>query len=54
MGILQNKKATCYTSMSDCLKSCNFVDDEVVVDENIVTSRGLGASFSFALKIIEL
>lgn len=40
-GILKNKKATCYTGIIDDLKNAGaeFVNEPVVVDENIITSR---------------
>ncbi len=40
-GILKGKKATCYPKIAMELKAAgvNYLDDEVVVDGNIITSR---------------
>ncbi len=52
-GILKGKKATCYPGMEDGLLGADFVEEDVVVDGNIITSRGLGTAISFAAAIIE-
>lgn len=51
IGLLDNKKATCYPSFKDRIK--HYVDSDVVQDDNIITSQGPGTAFSFALKIVE-
>jgi 4-methyl-5(b-hydroxyethyl)-thiazole monophosphate biosynthesis len=52
--ILKGKKATCYPSFKEKLKSkAIFVDKKVVVDDNIITSQGPGTALYFALKIIK-
>lgn len=54
-GILEGKKATCYPSFeklfSDQVLRC---EDAVVIDGNIITSRGPGTVFEFALKVVEV
>lgn len=52
-GILAGRKATCFPDFQDRLKSCTFVEDRVVVDGHIVTSRGAGTAAEFAVKLIE-
>lgn len=52
IGILDGKKATCYPGFEK--KMTDYVDEPVVVDGNIITSRGLGAAIDFGLKLIEL
>ena len=54
MGILEGKKATCYGGLEGELKGAETVTDRVVVDGNIVTSRGLGTAIPFGLKILEI
>ena len=52
--ILDNKKATCYTGMNKNFGSATtFVEENVVIDGNIITSRGPATSLLFALKIAE-
>ena len=51
-GVLDNKKATCHPAVRNQLKSCEMSDERVVMDGSIITSRGPGTSFEFALAII--
>ncbi|MBU3839718.1 MAG: DJ-1/PfpI family protein [Candidatus Ruminococcus intestinipullorum] len=54
-GFLENRKACCYPSMEEQLKAKEVIQNqEVVVDEMVITSRGLGTAIPFALKLIEL
>lgn len=53
MGLLKGRKATCYPGMEDQLIGAERSEEEVVVDGNITTSRGLGTALPFALKLIE-
>ncbi len=52
LGLLENKKATCYPGMEEELCCGQAMTDSVVVDGNIITSRGLGTAIDFALAII--
>lgn len=52
MGLLKGKYATCYPGMEDGLEGAIVKYDPVVIDENIITSRGLGTAIDFALAII--
>ena len=54
LGLLQGKKATCYGGMEDELTGAQAVTDPVVVDGHIITSRGMGTSMQFALKLLEI
>lgn len=54
-GILSGKKATCYPSEKDNFPGdVTFVDEPVVVDENVVTSKGPGTALLFGIKLAEL
>lgn len=55
-GLLDNKKVTSYPGSLDNYqpKGMNYVDDSVVVDGKVVTSRGPGTAMDFALTLIEL
>jgi DJ-1 family protein len=44
---------TSHPSVKDQFNGYNYVEEEVVEDGNIITSRGAGTSFAFALHIIE-
>ena len=52
-GVLEGKKACCYRSMEDGMKGAEVSMEPVVVDGNIITSRGPATSILFALAIIE-
>ncbi len=51
-GILNGTKATTHPKHMSELK--NASEEKVVVDKNIITSRGAGTSLDFALKIVEV
>lgn len=52
LGLLQGKKATCYPGMEGGLTGAILSEDAAVVDGNIITGRGPGAAFDFALELI--
>ena len=52
LGILNGHKATCYPDMTDKLIGAEYVKQPVVVDDNIITSRGMGTCIDFAGEII--
>lgn len=49
-GMLDNRSATCYQGMEGMFpKAVNFSSERVVMDGNIITSRGPGTAMEFAL-----
>lgn len=52
-GILEGKKATSYPGWEEHLKGADCLEDAVVRDGNIITSRGMGTAIPFALAIVE-
>jgi protein deglycase len=50
-GVLKGRRATSYPG--NPLPSAHFVEERVVEDGNIVTSRGPGTTMAFALKLVE-
>jgi 4-methyl-5(b-hydroxyethyl)-thiazole monophosphate biosynthesis len=50
-GVLAGKTVTCYPGMEDRLDGATAVDDRVVVDGKVVTSRGPGTALEFALTL---
>jgi 4-methyl-5(b-hydroxyethyl)-thiazole monophosphate biosynthesis len=53
-GILDKIKATCYPGCENRLTGAKVVEDAVVVDGNIITSRAAGTAIPFSLKLIEV
>lgn len=52
LGLLGGRKATCYPDMAEKLTGADYVKQPVVVDNNIITSRGMGTCIEFAGAII--
>lgn len=53
IGLLQGKKACCYPGVENELIGADVKEATVVVDGNIITSRGVGTAIDFALAIVE-
>ena len=53
LGILDKKKVTCYPGFENHLGSAYVTAEAVVEDQNIITGRGPGLVFEFALKLVE-
>ena len=52
LGLLKNRKFTCYPSYEKNVKDGTYSEESVVLDGNIITSRGPGTAAMFALGII--
>lgn len=52
--ILQDKSFTVYPGYDQKIKVGNFLNDIVVVDKNLITSRGPATTYDFAYKIVEV
>ena len=54
LGILKDRRATCYPGCEDRLGGAKYTGAAVVTDGNITTSRGLGFVFDFGLELVKL
>ncbi|WP_028973754.1 DJ-1 family glyoxalase III [Spirochaeta cellobiosiphila] len=52
VGLLEGRQFTCYPGFEEGLEG-DFSQDSVVVDNNLITSRGPGTAAAFSEKIIE-
>lgn len=54
LGILKDKKATCYPGLGDKIEAAggSYVKEPVVIDGNLITSEGPGTTLKFAGAII--
>lgn len=55
IGLLDNKEATVFPELADVLinnDKIEFVEDELITCDNIITAPGLGWAFDFSLEII--
>lgn len=53
LGLLKDKRATCYPGFEAELIGAQITGENVVVDGNITTGRGPGLVFEFALRLVE-
>ncbi len=54
-GILNGKKATCYPGFEKNFSNqVSFSLNRVIVDGNIITSRGPGSALEFSLELVEI
>ena len=52
LGLLRNKKASCYPGYEQYLTGADVTQAPVTVDENITTGRAAGNTFEFALNLL--
>lgn len=52
-GVLEGKTWTAYTGYDEKIKAGTFCGDQVVVDGNVITSRGPATAFAFAYRLAE-
>ena len=52
-GILRGRKATSFPGTETEMKGVDYQTTEVVVDGNVITSRGMGTAIAFGLEIIK-
>lgn len=52
-GILAGKAATCYPGFESKLTNATVLNEDVVEDGNVITSKGLGTAIDFSLSIIK-
>lgn len=51
-GLLKDKMATCYPGNESKLIGAKYMDMDVVVDGNVITSKGMGTAIDFSLELI--
>jgi len=54
LGILKDKKATCYPGFENQLHGAIATGENIEVADNIITGKGAGVAIKFALKIVEI
>ena len=53
-GLLEKRKRTSHPSVKEPLSGDFYVENRVVVDHNIITSRSPGTAMEFAFKLVEI
>lgn len=51
-GLLEGRHATCYPGFEEKLLGAKTMPDAVVIDGNIITSKGMGTAISFGAALI--
>lgn len=52
-GLLDGRQATCFPGVIEELpKAATYIEENVVEDGNIITSRGIGTAMAFALALV--
>ncbi|MDR2968051.1 MAG: DJ-1/PfpI family protein [Tannerellaceae bacterium] len=54
LGFLKGRKATCYPGFESALEGAEVTGNPVEIDGNVITAKGPGFVFDFALTIIEI
>ena len=52
LGLLSGRRFTCYPGMEKDVSGARWSDERVVVDGNVITSRGAGTAGEWALEIV--
>ena len=52
-GIASGRRVTSYPGMDNYLEGSIYVEDHVVQDGNLITSRGPATAFAFAFKLVD-
>ena len=52
-GLTEGLQMTSYPGFEDELPNCDYLEEAVVVDKNIITSRGPATAMAFAYKLLE-
>ena len=53
LGLLKDKKATCYPGFEERLAGADVRACSVVTDGNVTTSRGMGTAIDFSLELVK-
>ena len=54
LGILKGKKVVCYPGYESHLVGAEVLSNPYIVDNNIITGRGVGAALQFSLEIVRI
>ena len=54
LGLLEGKKATCHPDYEKQMYGARLVKEKVVIEKNVITSRGLGTAFEFSLALVDI
>ncbi|MFS9015282.1 DJ-1/PfpI family protein [Streptococcus infantis] len=53
-GLLEGRNFTCYDGVQEQIADCHYHKETVVVDGNVITSRGPATALAFAYHLVEI
>ncbi|MGN1083558.1 MAG: DJ-1/PfpI family protein, partial [Lachnospiraceae bacterium] len=53
-GLLRGRHATCYPGFEEKLSGAEVMPDAVVIDGNVITSRGMGTAIAFGAALVSV
>ena len=53
MGLISDRRATCYPDLKEGMDCLEWVDENVVRDGNLITSKAAGTAYDFAFALTE-
>lgn len=53
LGLLNGKRATCHPDFENDMIGAELTGESVTSDDNIITAKGLGATFEFAFELVK-
>lgn len=54
LGLLQDKRATCYPGFEKCMSGATYTEELFTIDGNIITGRGPAATLPYSYAILAL
>lgn len=52
MGLIADRRATCYPDLKESMDCLEWTDEDVVRDGNLITSKAAGTAYGFAFALI--
>jgi len=53
LDILKGKKVTSFPALKETFKDSLYIEEDIVQDDNIITSKGVGTALKFGLYMVE-
>ncbi len=54
LGILKGKRAVCYPGFEEHLRGAEVSNNQCMIDNKIITARGVGAALNFSLELVRI
>lgn len=54
LGLLNGRRATCHPDYKKRMGGAILTDNQITIDGNLITGKGLGATFEFAFRLVSI